>query len=684
MKASVPHGLTGRTYFITSITWNAALGSPIWIPLIGALALTTPMAALIKLWKMIRCCFKIDFKMTSSQYHQGSAMVGWLPCIVTGTIPTDIQSLSAYNATVLSASKQESCSLTIPFLSPNDWFETAPMTGATNEHASVFFCPINPLLTTNASIPAVVPIEVWATIEDMDLSGAQSQMASRTRPDKEASKKEQQGKDAAVGSVIRNTSQLVRRIPVIGGIWSPIADVINTIFSTELSKPVSSPAPKNVMQRYYDDVNQSDGLCNATQMSLYQNPRTKVAPVHYGMDTSFMSIRKIAGTPMLFDIMIFDSALATQWSTLIAPNVVGAVITGHDYLSIMMRMFRFYRGSIKYLLHFVVPAFYSVRMRIFLTVGGGTPVEIGDLPNIVVDIKGDTWIPLTVPIISYTAWVDKRNFSTQIHPTLWVVQVTDIIGAPSPTTSIMYMNVYRAGGEDMQFALMHDPLVNSDVSEKQTFKRGWMDLQSVKKQMNIKKKFEETFEPLVPGHCFTEEYNAVMAETVHNTIDILKRAVTGYTSASFNIGVTSRITNHQIIANMFLFWRGSRVCRHMHLGNSTTHNDGWYMDVSRSTTNVLDGGWAAAYNNPSLFQQTEAINVPYFAVTPYCSNPLFLTRIHAKSVTVQPIQPILAISTPDTVTVTAGDDFEMLFLVPWANQLSFEEKKYVTKHVKHA
>ncbi len=177
-SAAVPSGFTKRAYQIGSFTWNSSTTiTP--FPLIGKLSQTTPALALFKLWKMARCSFTVMFKMTSSQYHQGAAIVGWLPCVNWSAVPKDLQSCSGYNATIIAASKQESINITIPYCSPEDWMDTGSFSNSSAEHATVFFIPMFPLLTTNASVPASIPMEVWATIDDIDLSGAQSQMATK-------------------------------------------------------------------------------------------------------------------------------------------------------------------------------------------------------------------------------------------------------------------------------------------------------------------------------------------------------------------------------------------------------------------------------------------------------------------------------------------------------------------------
>jgi len=190
-------------------------------------------------------------------------------------------------------------------------------------------------------------------------------------------------------------------------------------------------------------------------MSLYQNPRTRVDKMMYGMDTSFMSWRKFAGTPMLYDTVTFNGGTVIQWGTVPLPLTVGSTITTKDYLALTGRMFKYWRGSIKYLFYFCLPAFYSVRMRLRLQ-HNNTVADIGNVPNIIINVKGDTWFGITIPYTNFRPWYDKTAANT-LTPHVYLDMVTAIVGAPSPTTAVLYTAIYRSGAEDTQWAVPCDP-----------------------------------------------------------------------------------------------------------------------------------------------------------------------------------------------------------------------------------
>jgi len=650
------------------------------IPLIGKLSQTTAALAIFKLYRLARCHFKIDIKMTSSQYHQGALIVSWLPNVANSFNPT-IQQMTGLEHTILSASKQDSLSLTVPYCSPEDWMDTQGFSSVSNEHATVYIAEFNTLLSTNPGIAASIPIDVFGSVEDIDMSGAISQ--SKRESNKEAQAKEQAGEDQRVGATVRNTSQLVRKIPIIGTVWSPIADVINTIFGTHLSKPVATATAQNNFQQYYGDVNMSEGVTNGKFLSLYQNPRVAVGKTLFGMESTFMSLKKLAGTPMLHDQVVFDGVGVTTWATFLRYDMVGISVTGRDYCATAVRFAKYYRGSLKFMFQFITACFYSARFR--LSVRFGTTVaDYGNIPSMVFDVKGDTIIKVTIPYLNFRAWSDRAfalGTGHDLDPIIVLEQLTDIVGSPSPTTAVMYVNIFRSAGEDAAFAVPAD-ILDPNVTKARTFRAGQeIDMSPAKVQMNTRKEFSEQFPPLTIGGFFTSESNAVMSEQIDALIDLLKRPAM-YGSVPTALGTTSYLSFHKLIMSMFLWWRGSMVMRHMHLGNTTTHNDGWYLAVSTQTTNRIDFGWAPAYATGNQFIQNECIILPWYNAAPYVATAANASIILGSSNRASPVGVALQLATTDTIAVSAGDDFMALFLVPFGNDLASEPKKEKPIHKK--
>jgi len=170
-----------------------------------------------------------------------------------------------------------------------------------------------------------------------------------------------------------------------------------------------------------------------------------------------------------------------------------------------------------------------------------------------------------------------------------------------------------------------------------------------------------------------------MSEVVDSVNDVLKRAQQ-YPTGTVTIGDGTAKTPHRIIASSFMWWRGSRIFRHMHIGNTSTHQDGWYLNLGTTAANKIDWGWAPAYETATAVRMQEAISVPF-----YCAQPFIVTAgvgsayVSGFHQQFAPVHPLLALGTPDILSISAGDDYEMLFQVPWANQIIIPEMENGSK-----
>jgi len=317
-----------------------------------------------------------------------------------------------------------------------------------------------------------------------------------------------------------------------------------------------------------------------------------------------------------------------------------------------------------------MPAFYSFRARIRVQYASVVS-DVGNVPSQNIDVKGDTWIAVTIPYLNLRPWYDI-NSTTNILGTLWIQQMTSIIGAPSPSTAVIYVNVFRSGGEDTQFACLWDP-VSAEVSKKsKTHRYEETQMQDFKQQVSIKEKFSKTFESITPDTFQSEEVQMTMSEIVDSVSDLMKRPKKH--SSATTLGDTN-FSTCRIITASFMWYRGSTIWRHIHLGNSTAHNDGWYMDLSSTTENKIELGWAAAYQAPVGAYQQEAISVPWYCAQPYVATPASYAYIAGAHLQAFPQGPKLALATPDTLVASSGDDYTLLFQVPWANQFITPENK---------
>lgn len=667
----VPRELLERSFPVATIAWNSVMTTQI-INFPGAFLSVPTITNVLNRFAWMRAGVHIEIKMQSTPYHQGSLLVGWLPCAGTAP-PTTLQMISGYDCTVLSASTQDSCSYDIPYLHPCDWITSSISTTANADICSLFITQLNPLLTTASTIPLSIPLLVFASFKNIEVTGYQSQMKTGPRFSKntEAQKKSEHGEDTK--SIVTTASKILRKIPIVGDVYSPIADLVNT-FAGDLSKPTTTETPCSSVHPYYSDVNHGAGLTQATTLSLYPNPQISQAPKMFGMETSHMGVSDIARRPLLYDQITFNGTVV-NWEVAVDPFTTGAVITGRDYLNSMSTLHRFWRGSVKYLIHFCMPAFFSCRVRFSIDfMGGGTPNNFGDLMTRFIDVKGDTWEEVTVPFMNRTTWCDRT--ATSFVPYFRIFQVTAIVGSGAPATPVMYVNIFRSGGEDIQFAGVLN--VGSFALEPTKARIGYNN--QYNNQMHLGKRFTNQFPCLNKGVTQSVEKGQCMVETSGSVSDILKRHQN--TSAlPYYPGTTgNNLAPLGFLSQFFMFWRGGRILRHIHY-ESTTYQSGFYLMMGNATDWNIENAWAPAYSAPTMLFQPEAVHVPYYSAQPYYPLQQGNNFTTATAYVSPPVDALLRVNTDtgNATTLAGADDHVWLFLVPWGNATVTLASNHVTK-----
>lgn len=281
---------------------------------------------------------------------------------------------------------------------------------------------------------------------------------------------------------------------------------------------------------------------------------------------------------------------------------------------------------------------------------GETTTNYGDLMTRIVDVKGDTWEAITVPFLQPSTWSD-----IDAPPTLQTLKVellTPIIGSSDPGAPIVYVNVFRAGGEDLEFSGYRNPTTFTGLQN----------------QMNIGSKFAEKFPAINQGTSQSMTNGNVMCETIDAVGDLVKKPCWhGSTTEFFPSSGTRLYGPFHYFARFFMYWRGGRVLRHYHPGNTTTHNDGWYLVNGSYTDNMLENGWVPAYGTATALYQQEGCLVPY-----YCAQHYWPT--HAQGTTTvnscydhAPLDATLEISAKDHIAISGADDFVFMYPVLWGN-----------------
>jgi hypothetical protein len=385
----------------------------------------------------------------------------------------------------------------------------------------------------------------------------------------------------------------------------------------------------------------------------------------FGMETSHMTISKLSQKPLLYDQVTFNGT-TVNWEVAVHPLTLGAVVTGRDYLASMSTCHRYWRGSIKYLFHFCMPAFYSCRVRFSLDyMGGSTPDSYGDLMTRFVDIKGDTWEEVTVPYLHHTTWSDTQV--TSYPPYLRLFQVTNIIGSSDPATPVMYVNVFRAGGEDMEFSGLADINTLAEGVQLNSSNAKIKDRKH-ENQTNIGAKFQKQFAGLNKDETQSREKGLCMVEVSGTVSDCVKRhqALTNNTTL---INEAAPLNGTMLyLTKFFWFWRGGRIFRHVHFDQNSATPSGFFLQMG--SANALCNGWSPSWYQAANLVQPEAVQVPYYSAQPYYPvAPAAASFMEPTTYISPPVDCTRVNGTASNgpMTLAAADDFVLLHVVPIGN-----------------
>lgn len=703
-----PKRVLERSYLVAQFVWSPST-TAITLAFPETLFSISTISQYLSIFKYIRAGVQLIVRMNSTPYHQGSLVASWIPC--RDGASSGLSTYQRVNArpVVLSASVQDSCTLDYPYVNPLSWLDIS--TCANYAQGTFMLYTLNTLLTTSASIPTSVDVTIWARFTDCEVAGylepvdmkkrrkplAQAQSsrqprgkalgvvdyAKKAKEDtvKEAEDKEDKGVAVkGIQKIVGGASEIIKMIPVIGPFYKPIAEFIST-FGKVLDLPISDtaicPANLNNNAKYEAQVS---GLFEGKQLTMY--PGVQTSKENFSMESSSMTLLELARTPGLHLTTSFANSgdSATIGVQPMAPSSYAASV---DFLGYVTAAFGFWRGSLKYLFHFVNSAFYSARFRIGYASSNPTVVD-GDLPQLVIDVKGDTWTEVTIPYLHPLVWRPTGNSQSTSDPKLYITMITEISGSSAPASPLIYLNVWRSAGEDFQLKCMKNAYsyFNPGMIKKpseikySTSERIPLSQKVIAQaQTDITTRFKQPFKPIAPASNFTMEFRTCEAELPIHISDCMKRwsdVIDTDTANTQGWDVKTSAANGRTNcepfyywSECFLFWKGSRRIRA--LGDTA---DVIYLQAPGSATATSAQGVIYTTTNlvgSSPFVRQTSYEIPWDAEVPYS----YTDRLPTIPSTAQfdpPLGSLKSQGSPfanDTsLQIAAGDDFQYLYVFP--------------------
>jgi hypothetical protein len=577
---------------------------------------------------------EITLKLSSTPYYQGALMVGWVPDTTNVSPSPNIMQLSATPNVILSASKQDSAVVTIPWLSAVDYCKLTEANP--QEIGTLYILPLVSLVPPTGATSSL-ELTIFAKFVEPEVAGYTKQSTNKQRFNSEASKKDQSGLDAP--SIVSSVSKVARKVPIIGDIWSPIADVLNTV-AGDLSKPTSNQALTKTLMNSSENYSFVSGEFFGNPLSMYPNAQVEQGRTMYGMETSHMTVAELARRPMLFDFWTLNSVTPT-WSTQVDIFGQATIIDVEDYGRFVARAHARWRGSTKYLFYFCCNAFHAAKVRFSLTYGSRAGLARSeDIPYQIVDIKGDTWHAITVPYLRQFAWTHVSH--TSDAPTLTMHLESAITGDNLPATPTIYVCVFKSCGEDVQFSRLGNANKTSPSDSKKTnstetivTKRQHINVEYTK-QTSVQERFRSAFPPIVPGCMFATERGFCVSETTDTVSDCMKRfgLVNPKLHAGINYFSTPELTAtvadavnkepYHYFTTLFKYWRGSR--RLVRLDSSSGKWAGVILrplNTYGGESDFLVAGWGVVPYQSTTTR--DAFEIPWYADLPYAPVDRFPT-----------------------------------------------------------
>jgi len=278
----------------------------------------------------------------------------------------------------------------------------------------------------------------------------------------------------------------------------------------------------------------------------------------------------------------------------------------------------------------------------------------------IVDLKGEAWIPISVPFLYQTSFADRYNLRDL--PIITIALVTPISGSTAPSTPVVYCNVFRAAGEDFAMYQLH----------------GNKDPTTMVQQASLDDKFKVPFDTF-EGALQSVSRGVCQSETIGTISDCLRRqsshkpfiggtvpVATLPNTVGSTPGVAVLRDPWHLFPLVFWFWRGSRVLyTHLAVDQAKVTQTALPFGIVATTHPSYGDGMVEIFTDSNLKSQQGALHVPYYSELPY--------HYMFNSLTSSNEDPILIGTYPTDIfapsgftafTISAGDDFMMMYPHP--------------------
>lgn len=331
--------------------------------------------------------------------------------------------------------------------------------------------------------------------------------------------------------------------------FSTVSDVVSKLAplaALVADKPSSLRGTEHVVVLPGTDLTHGHGIDTGVKLSLDPAASAGISTGVLGESMGNPTINQLVSMPGFLERFSFTTATAAGtmvWSHTLslagmsALSTAGAVTTiTPTPLNWYAVLFKFWRGSLKFHIHFVASSFITARLRfVWIPAGCVAPATIsdnesGDYVSQVVEVTGSMDHSFTIPWISRTLYntvMDDYNMdemfitgTTTVNSSLGTIAVylvTPVISVDSTVVPTVSGLVWVAGGEDMQFSNFSG-MLEVDANDTVTV----APAPALEAQCSIYNSFASEFAPIIAATTSLEAGIAT-SESYHDVVTLGKR-----------------------------------------------------------------------------------------------------------------------------------------------------------------
>jgi len=459
--------------------------------------------------------------------------------------------------------------------------------------------------------------------------------------------------------------------------------------------------PTRVMPITVPNMAPGRGLDPVPQLGM--DPENRVATENvFTQERDYQKLDEYKMLPSLVATFHFDSTAtlnASVYSMLVNPTYMAQNTAMNTFsltpIANYASKFKYWKGGMKYLLHFFGSKFITARVRIEWhynpsTIGSVTNTDIGDVLSLTVDIVGDTIVPFMVPYLSDTLWLPVIPPHMTIVPSVGaqysigsfaVIVVNRPIAANSVGATTIDCAVWMSAAEDFTCSRPVEMWINYAYSPNTSFMNKDKDEIKISGQMaaghaTMRTLFQTQFKPLVAAKM-RYQFGDANAEVITTWPEMFHRYTLGYKFAMTDTIIDSTLVSWYDPTNIstqtderswitnflysFLQHRGGFRARVV----QTTQSSSSFMTLSNKSQNdtaIIEFQSDFPDRAGFVTQRTSDVpyvgaEVPYYSIYPFMSFMYAYENYERPSISLTKLSPA---SEPDNffyVFLCTADDY---------------------------